>query len=185
MQGKKLTLRRRTFLGAGLAVAAGGAAFFTAEEGRTVDAICERLIPADRYPGAREVGVVNYIDIQLTKAFKKHQRIYRQGIAEVDAASRKTFGNRFADLSPEQQGEALKDVEKNSKAFFELILTHTRQGFCGDPRTAAIATWRAGRCSACRSSGARAAAWWPRSSSADCHPKGVPKKKLSGGSAPG
>ena len=139
--------RRRTFLSAGLAAAAGGAAvscggsrsgphwrFFTAEEGRTVDAVCECLIPEDRDPGARQAGVVDYIDIQLTKALKKHQRVYRQGIAMVDATGRKRFGKSFADLAAAQQVDILNDVEQNARAFFQLILAHTQQGFYGDPR---------------------------------------------------
>jgi gluconate 2-dehydrogenase gamma chain len=108
--------------------------FFTAEEARTVDAVCAQLIPADRDPGAREAGVVNYIDIQLTRRFKRHQRVYRQGIKGVDAASRAKFGKRFVDLSSQQQVEALNAVEENSKVFFDLILAHARQGFYGDPR---------------------------------------------------
>src|ERR1017187_2047973 len=122
-------LRRRTFLCAGLSAAAAGAAiscanlgdagargFFTAAEGETVDAICDRLIPADQAPGAREAGVVNYIDIQLTRPFKKHQEDYRKGIAAVDAASRSKFGKRFAGLSSEQQVETLNTVEESSAA---------------------------------------------------------------------
>ncbi len=147
MRAKRAKLRRRTFLGAGIsaiatgsliscarATAAGEWRFFTAEEARTVDAICEQLIPADRDPGAKQAGVVNYIDIQLTKAFRKHRAAYRKGLADVDSTSRAKFSRRFPDLSGEQQGEVLKALEENSKGFFELILTHTRQGFYGDPR---------------------------------------------------
>jgi gluconate 2-dehydrogenase gamma chain len=157
MQTKKIAWKRRTFLGAGLAAAAGVAAvsrgggagpywrFFTANEAIAVDAICERLIPADRDPGAHQSGVVNYIDIQLTRVLKKHQKVYRQGIAAVDAASRKQFGNRFAELSAEQQVGVLKNVERSSRVFFDLILNHTRQGFYGDPRHGGnrhMASWK-------------------------------------------
>ncbi len=95
MTGKRSTIQRRTFLGAVLAGAAGGTAiafgkrggsgwrFFTDEEARTVAAICEQLIPADRDPGARQADVVNYIDIQLTRHFRKHQKVYRSGIEKV------------------------------------------------------------------------------------------------------
>jgi gluconate 2-dehydrogenase gamma chain len=140
-------VRRRTILvvGASAAVAgpllylargkgAGKWRFFTSDEARAVDAICEQLIPADRDPGAKFAGVVNYIDIQLTRAFRKHRQVYRKGLAEVDSASRARFGKPFADLSSERQIEILNGAEKNSKAFFELILAHTRQGFYGDPR---------------------------------------------------
>ena len=140
-------MKRRTLIGAGLVAAAAGTAvtlprwkgngrwrFFTVEEALTVDAICEQLIPADRDPGARQARVVHYIDIQLTRHFRRYQRIYRQGIASVDASSRAKFSKRFVELTPEQQAEVLADMEENSEAFFELVLTHSRQGFYGDPR---------------------------------------------------
>ena len=156
MHSNKLTLRRRTFLGAGLSAAVAGAGvfcggarggwrFFTAAEARTVEAICEQLIPADRDAGARQAGAVNYIDIQLTRHFKRYQKAYRQGLTAVDRASRAKFGKRFAELAAEQQTDALIEVEENSRAFFDLILTHTRQGFYGDPRHGGnrnIASWK-------------------------------------------
>jgi gluconate 2-dehydrogenase gamma chain len=138
---------RRAFLGGGLAAAAGGTAlscarrargaswrFFTAEEADTVEAICAQIIPVDRDPGAKEANAVNYIDIQLTRHFKKHQSAYRLGIAGVEAASRTQFGKRFVELSSEQQVQILADAEEKSKTFFDLIVAHTRQGFYGDPR---------------------------------------------------
>ena len=108
--------------------------FFTPSEARTIGAICEQLIPPDRDPGAKAAGVVDYIDIQLTKAFRKHRQTYRQGIAAVDAASRSKFGKPLADLPAAQQADVLRAIEQSSKPFFELILAHTRQGFYGDPR---------------------------------------------------
>lgn len=152
-----MKLRRRTFLGAGVTAVATGSLiscargtaaewrFFTAAEARTVEAICEQLIPADRDPGAKQAGVVNYIDIQLTKAFRRHRAAYRKGLAGVDTASRAKFSRGFAELSPEQQREVLGVVEQDSKAFFDLILTHTRQGFYGDPRHGGnrrMASWK-------------------------------------------
>ncbi len=141
-------VRRRTILGAGVSVAvtgsligcaprnptAGAWRFFTFSEARTVDAVCEVLIPADRDPGAKAAGAVHYIDIQLTKAFRRHQQTYRKGLAEVDSASHAKFGKPFVDLSADQQTEVLRTLEQNVKPFFELILAHTRQGFYGDPR---------------------------------------------------
>jgi gluconate 2-dehydrogenase gamma chain len=140
-------INRRTLIGAGLVAAAAGTVvtvphlrnngpwrFFTVEEAKTVDAICEQLIPADRDPGARQARVVNFIDIQLTKHFRRYRVTYRQGIASVDASSRKKFSKRFVELTPEQQGEVLTEMDENGDAFFDLILTHTRQGFYGDPR---------------------------------------------------
>ncbi len=159
MRSQWLKMRRRTFLGAALAgAAAGGSAlvygfsrnsspwrFFTAEEGSAVEATCEQIIPADRDPGAREAGVANYIDIQLTRHFRKQQRLYRRGIALVQEASRRTYGKPFPDLAYAQQTAVLKEIEKSSGAFFNLILAHTFQGFYGDPRHGGnrnMASWK-------------------------------------------
>jgi len=143
MQGR---IRRREILTIGAAAVAAstvacrskttGSAwrFFTADEARTVDAICEQLIPADKDPGAREAAVVNFIDVQLATRLRRHRRTYREGIAEIDAKSHARFAKRFSDLSPEQAIDILTGIEERSKAFFDLILTHTRQGFYGDPR---------------------------------------------------
>ncbi|HUB81726.1 MAG TPA: gluconate 2-dehydrogenase subunit 3 family protein [Bryobacteraceae bacterium] len=140
-------MRRRTFLEAGASVAVAGSLagcaargaagqwrFFTASEARAVDAVCENLIPADRDPGAKSAGVVQYIDIQLAKAFRKHRQAYRLGIAHIDSMSRERFGAGFADLAAAQQTDILRTLEQNSRPFFQLILSHTWQGFYGDPR---------------------------------------------------
>jgi gluconate 2-dehydrogenase gamma chain len=139
MGTKAVDLRRRTFLTAGVsaaAVACGGNRwrFFTTDEAITAEAITAQLIPADSDPGAKEAGVVHYLDIQLSKRFKKHQKTYRAGLAGVDSASVKAFGKRFIELVDAQQIEVLNSVEENDKPFFQLILTHARQGFYGDPR---------------------------------------------------
>jgi gluconate 2-dehydrogenase gamma chain len=120
-------------------------AVFTDAEAETVDAICAQLIPADRDPGAHEAGVVHYIDIQLTRPFKKHQAAYRAGIALVDASCVARFGKRFAEAPSDAQIEILHGVEKSSPEFFGLILAHARQGFYGDPRHGGnrnMASWR-------------------------------------------
>jgi len=69
-------MRRRTLLKAGMSVTAGALfscggnrsagmwRFFTDEEARAVEAITAQLIPAHQDPGAKEVGVVYYIDTQ-------------------------------------------------------------------------------------------------------------------------
>jgi len=118
--------------------------FFTLSEGQTVSAICERLIPADQDPGATEAGVVNFIDLQLMGPYKRFRANYRQGIKGVEQASLRKFGRGFTELSAESQDELLKELEQgvageawkglSSKDFFNLILSHTMQGFYGDPR---------------------------------------------------
>jgi len=146
---------RRTFIQVASAAAAGSMVcctnrrspwrFFTLEEGRTADAICERLIPADQDPGASQVGVVNFLDIQLVGPYKRFRSSYRQGLNGIDQTSRQMYGQRFTELSAEKQDAVLKELERggptgegwkeiSSKDFFTLILGHAMQGYYGDPR---------------------------------------------------
>ncbi|MFB3922048.1 MAG: gluconate 2-dehydrogenase subunit 3 family protein [Terriglobia bacterium] len=119
--------------------------FLTLEEARTLGAICEQIVPADKDAGATQAGVVNFIDRQLVGYLRRHQRAYREGLIGVDQSSLARHGGKFADLPAEKQlavltalekGEAAGEVWKRSsaKAFFDLVVNHTMQGFYGDPR---------------------------------------------------
>ena len=132
-------VRRRQFLAMGAAATFGGSAvscsrrqwrFFTAEEANTLQAICAQIIPTDRDPGAREAGVIHYIDRQLTRHFQAHQSAYRNGLAYINAAG----GGSFAALPGDRQIEILRQAEREAKPFFDLVVAHTMQGFYGDPR---------------------------------------------------
>ena len=61
-------------------------AFFNDEDPRTVAAFTERLMPgAPGKPGARDAGVLNYIDLALAGAYADQQDFYRRGLAQLDA----------------------------------------------------------------------------------------------------
>ena len=54
--------------------------FFNPEEAAFIEAAVARLIPADdKWPGALEAGVPNYIDKQLNGAWGAGERLYRSG----------------------------------------------------------------------------------------------------------
>ena len=117
----------------------------TRDEAATLEAICERIIPTDQDPGAAWAGVVTYIDRQLTGPYRKLRRTYRLGIAGTNQSSRDRFGQPFAALSPTQQDAVLQAMDNggargdgwrqvSAKSFFDLVLSHTMQGFYGDPR---------------------------------------------------
>jgi gluconate 2-dehydrogenase gamma chain len=119
--------------------------FFTDAEATAVDAIVEQIIPADQDAGARQAGVVNYVDRQLAGVFRRYQETYRKGIAGVQQASNIMFGRDFASLEWSQQTAMLRSVEhgdapgaiwtpESARSFFELIRDHTMQGFYGSPR---------------------------------------------------
>jgi hypothetical protein len=117
--------------------------FFTTPQGRTVDAIAERMIPTDELgPGAHAAGVVFYIDRALAGPYAHLKEIYRAGLASIDAYSRATHNATFLDLSVERQEAVLRAMDEakatgftapTAKGFFELLWQHVREGMFCDP----------------------------------------------------
>jgi gluconate 2-dehydrogenase gamma chain len=139
------SLRRRRFLRiAGTATACGALAscgrentgwrFLTAAEGRTLEAICEQIVPTDQTPGAAWAGVVNFIDRQLMGAYRRQRDAYRTGLMEIDRASAGKFGKDFASLDAPQQTALLESLKGGAQRFFSTVIAHTMQGYYGDPR---------------------------------------------------
>jgi len=122
--------------------------FFTAKEARIVSAACERIFPSDDSgPGAKEAGVIIYIDRQLAGPYgtdrfrytkapfgestpehgyqgqQNPQQIYKEGIQKL--------GDDFADLDGSKRDELLHGIE--STLFFRMLRTHTIEGMFSDP----------------------------------------------------
>lgn len=108
--------------------------FLTVAEGRTLEALCEQIIPADQTPGAAWAGVVNYIDRQLMGPFRRQRGSYRSGLAALDQEARHFGGAPFAALSPERQTVILSNLQGENRRFFSMVVAHTMQGYYGDPR---------------------------------------------------
>ena len=53
--------------------------FFTAHERTTLEALCDRILPADRDPGAKALGAVRYIEGMLTAFDRRVPRIFAGG----------------------------------------------------------------------------------------------------------
>jgi gluconate 2-dehydrogenase gamma chain len=121
----------------------GRGAFFNADDAATVAAFTERIMPgAPGKPGARDVGVLNYIDLALAGAYSDMHDFYRRGLAQLDAYCHKTHNEGFVRLSAVQQDEVLVALEEGNAAgftwpmaqeFFNTVRAHTMEGMFADP----------------------------------------------------
>jgi len=138
-------MNRRRFLQTGAAAAAALSAascsrsrtrwrFLSDAEGRTLAALCNRIVPPDDYPGAADAGAVEFIDRQLMRHYRRHRAAYRAGLAETDRLSAAQFGRAFDGLPPAQQDAIVHALESAHGPFFELLLSHTMQSYYGSPR---------------------------------------------------
>ncbi len=138
-----MKLTRRSFVAASslAALQPGQAAplgFLTPQEATLLEALCEQIIPADDVAGAKEAGVVNYIDLQLRGPLKRFAKYYRAGLAAL-------AGTDFGSLPAAGQIAFLKRMEageihapewklQSAASFFNMVIDHTMQGFYGDPK---------------------------------------------------
>ncbi len=106
----------------------------TAQEARTVAAICDQIIPADDYPSASQAGVVTYIDHQLTRHYRRHREAYSSGLRQVDQISVEQCGQALAQASSDEQRRVVATLEQRNHKFFELVRAHTFEGYYGSPR---------------------------------------------------
>lgn len=122
---------------------AGHGAFLNDEDAATVAAFTERLMPgAPGKPGARDAGVLNYIDLALAGAYADLQDFYRRGLASLDAYCRKAHATPFVRLGAARQDEVIAALEDGkateftwptAQAFFNTLRTHTMEGMFADP----------------------------------------------------
>ncbi len=123
-----------------------GHQFFDEHQWTTVEALTAQVVPTDKYPGAREAGVVNYIDIALATVYSGQQEMYALGIKGVDQSAKSMFKkDRFIDLKSADQIALMKAMEEDkapgevwkelaaSSFLYDCLLTHTYEGFYGDP----------------------------------------------------
>ena len=99
-----------------------------------IEAIAEAILPGDQTPGAREAGVIWFIDGSLAGYDKDKQALYKKGLAETQARRTALFpaSASIASLTPEQRIQLLQHIEKTE--FFALVRRHTVLGFFGHPR---------------------------------------------------
>jgi gluconate 2-dehydrogenase gamma chain len=123
--------------------------FFTSEQAAEIEAASARIIPTTDTPGAREAGVVFFIDRALVTFAKDNQKLYAEGLPELQARARELFPavEKFSSATPEQQDEILKSLDAQSspgrgrsarrraaaQSFFQTLRVHTIDGFLIDP----------------------------------------------------
>jgi len=124
--------------------------FFTPAEATEIDALSARIIPTDDTPGAREAGVLYFIDRALVTFASGDQQKYRDGLPELQNLVREKFPGveKFSAATSEQQDEVLHTMEasqaekpprrrnrQSAQTFLEALRVATISGFLIDPET--------------------------------------------------
>lgn len=95
--------------------AAGGA--LSADQKEMVTVIAEHIIPATDTPGARAVGVPDFIHVMLGEYYPEQEReLFLAGLKEVDERARKAHDRALLKCTPEQQLALLTQLDREAFA---------------------------------------------------------------------
>jgi gluconate 2-dehydrogenase gamma chain len=102
--------------------------FLSAADAADIEAVAAQIIPTDDTPGAREAGVIYFIDRALATFMSQLATDYRAHLAVFQATCRRQHPDAasFASLTSEQQIEYLKTVDQT--AFFDTTRLLTLLG---------------------------------------------------------
>jgi gluconate 2-dehydrogenase gamma chain len=107
--------------------------FFASEQAAEIEAAIERIMPADDTPGARELGVLWFIDRALATWAKPQQPVFTEGLRQLaTAVSKRHPGQaRFSALMPAQQDDVLRSIQETP--FFGALRFATLAGMFSLP----------------------------------------------------
>ena len=107
--------------------------FLNGGEAREIEALVAQIIPTDTSPGAREAGVIYFIDRALGTFDADKRAIYTEGLRQAQDKRLELFpaSQSIAALQPDEQIRLLHAIE--STEFFELLRAHAIMGFFGNP----------------------------------------------------
>jgi gluconate 2-dehydrogenase gamma chain len=105
----------------------------SAADAAEVEALAAEIIPTTDTPGAREAGVIHFIDQALATFDADKRGDYSAGLAMVQQKRREMFPTSpsIAGLGAAERRSLLGAVE--STPFFETLRTHTVTGFLANP----------------------------------------------------
>lgn len=99
-----------------------------------IEAIASQIIPDDDTPGAKQAGVIYFIDGALAGYDLDQRELYQRGLAETQVKRAAMFpgSSSIASLAKDQQIALLKAIEQTE--FFQQVRRHTVLGFFGHPK---------------------------------------------------
>ena len=106
----------------------------TALEWTTLDALTEVLIPRTDTPGARDAGVVAFLDWALSQDyFANYRKAIGKALTWLNAQASAQGSQTFADLPPLQQQALTTALSQKQAQAFTPLLSLCMEGYFGDP----------------------------------------------------
>lgn len=106
----------------------------TDDEAREIEAMAERILPSGEAPGAREAGVIHFIDGALEDLMSGAEPVVKGAAEALNAAAAEAGAERFSELGPDAQDRIVGELEAaDGPPFFSVVRFLTVAGMFANP----------------------------------------------------
>ena len=120
-----------------------GQRIFTDHQRDLLTAALNRIIPAqDKFPGAGDLDGAAWVEQAVIARAAADQaagrtpdlrRLFTEGLAQLEIAAAQRGAAAFAQLSPEHQDDALRQIESEHPDFFNVLVRQCYNGYYTNP----------------------------------------------------
>ena len=83
-----------------------------------LDEVAETILPKTNTPGAKDAQVGKFMTVMVNDCYEaKDQKIFHDGLINLNEASKKKFSSSFMKINAEQRKELLTELDKEAKAY--------------------------------------------------------------------
>lgn len=101
-------------------VATGPVGPFTPTEVAFLDEVADTILPETKTPGAKAANTGAFMALMVTDCYKDtDQTIFRDGMKQLDDASRKASGKSFMEASPQERLTLLESLDREQKKYMD------------------------------------------------------------------
>lgn len=99
---------------------AGPVGTFAPTEVAFLDEVADTILPETKTPGAKAANTGAFMAIMVTDCYTEaDQKIFRDGMKQLDDASRKAIGKSFMEASPQERLTLLESIDREQKKYMD------------------------------------------------------------------
>lgn len=93
---------------------------FTPEDVAYLDEVADTILPPTKTPGAKAAKTGQFMTVMVNDCYEeKDQKIFHEGMKKLNDLSKKTYGDSFVKIKPEQRHDLLVKLDNEQKAYMK------------------------------------------------------------------
>ena len=95
---------------------------WTEEDVAYLNEIGETILPRTSTPGAKDANVGKFMTVMVNDCYEQaDQKVFREGLDNLNEASKKKFNDGFMKLSPQQRQQLLTELDAEAKTYQKKV----------------------------------------------------------------